>query len=54
MAKNWMLKRDDAEHLVDVLEARPPEDGMAFELADQLRELFGMPPRVEKPKEDST
>lgn len=45
MAREWTLTRTEAEYLVDLLEAQPPRIGMAFELADQLRELFGMIPR---------
>lgn len=45
MAREWTLSRDEAEYLVDVLESQPENIGMPWELADQLRELFGMPPR---------
>jgi len=40
MAKDWTLRRDDAEFLVDLLEqSNVPK---ALELAEELREMFGM------------
>ena len=52
MTRKWELTRDEAEYIVDVLEAVPEENqatGMfclgqatANDLATELRELFGM------------
>jgi hypothetical protein len=44
MARDFKLTRTEAEYLVDLLDSRIEEtnDGMASELGEQLRELFGM------------
>jgi hypothetical protein len=50
MAREWTLTRTKAEFLVDVLEGESKEDiGSRLELADQLRELFGMGQREDHP-----
>jgi hypothetical protein len=41
MSRNIMLSRDEAEYLVDLLEAQPPHH-LAAQLAVDLREEFGM------------
>lgn len=53
MPRNLSITRDEAEQLVDLLEgSEPPSPGTwRFNLADEIRELFGMVPR-EKQKDD--
>lgn len=47
MAKSWVISRDEAEYLVDVLESLTGNHAVgthwrALYLATELRELFGM------------
>ena len=49
MARNWEVSRDEAEYIVDVLEALTDKiEGPHWRapyLAQELRDLFGMGPR---------
>ena len=45
MARNWMINRDEAELLVDLLESYA--SGNSLGMAVEVRELFGMLPQEE-------
>lgn len=49
MAKEWVITRDTAEFLVDLLEESPNKCSIKDRLNDELRELFGMIKREDHP-----
>lgn len=45
MAKNWMLTRQQAELLIDLIEQSGSDDGHLLDAVSELRELFGLLPQ---------